>query len=72
MGFQQKEKEVIIILNLPTPSSRIMALYSTQALIEIRIRNLPVGKGSRRVMLTAWLPSMSRFPTKYGNLTSHK
>jgi hypothetical protein len=31
--------------NLPNPSSRTMALGSTQSLTEISIRNLPGGKG---------------------------
>jgi hypothetical protein len=30
--------------NLPNPSSRIMALVSTQPLTEMSIRNLPEGK----------------------------
>jgi hypothetical protein len=37
--------EVIGFFNLPNPSSRTMALKSTQPLIEMSIRNLPVGKG---------------------------
>jgi hypothetical protein len=32
------------ILNLPNPSSRTMALVSTQALTEMSTRNLPGGK----------------------------
>jgi hypothetical protein len=31
--------------NLPNPSSRIVALASTQPLTEMSIRNLPGGKG---------------------------
>jgi hypothetical protein len=31
--------------NLPNPSSRTMALGSTQPLTEMSTRNLPVGKG---------------------------
>jgi hypothetical protein len=31
--------------NLPNPSSRIMALGSTQTLTEMSTRNLPGGKG---------------------------
>jgi hypothetical protein len=34
-----------IILNLPNPSSRTIALESTQPLTETSTRNLPVGKG---------------------------
>jgi hypothetical protein len=37
--------EVIGFFNLPNPSSRTMALGSTQPLIEISTRNLPGGKG---------------------------
>jgi hypothetical protein len=37
--------EVIGIFNLPNPSSRPMALGSTQPLTEMSARNLPGGKG---------------------------
>jgi hypothetical protein len=37
--------EVIGFFNLPNPSSRIMALGSTQPLTEMSTRNLPGGKG---------------------------
>jgi hypothetical protein len=37
--------EVIGFFNLPNPSSRNMALGSTQHLTEISTRNLPGGKG---------------------------
>jgi hypothetical protein len=33
------------IFNLPNPSSRTMALRSTQSLTEMSTRNLPGGKG---------------------------
>jgi hypothetical protein len=36
--------EVMRILNLPTPSSRTMALESTQPLTEISTRDFPGGK----------------------------
>jgi hypothetical protein len=36
--------EVIGFLNLPNPSSRTMALVSTQLLTEMSTRNLPGGK----------------------------
>jgi hypothetical protein len=39
--------EVIIFFNLPNPSSRTMALGSTQPLTEISNRNLSGGKGGR-------------------------
>jgi hypothetical protein len=34
-----------IFFNLPNPSSRIMALWSTQPLTEMSTRNFPGGKG---------------------------
>jgi hypothetical protein len=37
--------EVIGFFNLPNPSSRIMALWSTQPLTELSSRNLPGGNG---------------------------
>jgi hypothetical protein len=37
--------EVIVFFNLPNPSSRTMALGSTQPLTEMITRNLPRGKG---------------------------
>jgi hypothetical protein len=37
--------EVIGFFNLPNPSSRTMALGSTQPLTEMSTRNLPAGKG---------------------------
>jgi hypothetical protein len=37
--------EVLGFFNLPNPSSRAMALGSTQPLIEISTRNLRAGKG---------------------------
>jgi hypothetical protein len=37
--------EVIEFFNWPNPSSRTMALGSTQPLIEMSTRNLPGGKG---------------------------
>jgi hypothetical protein len=49
--------EVIAFSNLPNPSSRIMALGSTQPLTEMSTRHLPVGKG--------------RPARKTGNLTAH-
>jgi hypothetical protein len=44
--------EVIAFLNWPNPSSRTMALGSTQPLTEMSIRNLPGGKGSPADNLT--------------------
>jgi hypothetical protein len=37
--------EAIGFFNLPDPSSRTVALASTQPLIEMRTKNLPGGKG---------------------------
>jgi hypothetical protein len=36
--------EVIVFLNLPNPSSRIVTLSSIQPLTEMSTRNLPAGK----------------------------
>jgi hypothetical protein len=45
--------------NLPDPSSRTMALGSTQPLTEMSTRKCPGGKGGRRVGLTTLSPSVS-------------
>jgi hypothetical protein len=53
--------------NLPNPSSRTMALGSTQPLTEISTRDLPRGKqGGRRVGLTTLPSSMSRMSENVG------
>jgi hypothetical protein len=44
MAAGSSPDEVIFFFNLPNPSSRTMALGSTQPLTEMRIRNLPGGK----------------------------
>jgi hypothetical protein len=54
--------------NLPNPSSRIMALRSTQRLTEISTRNLPGGKKrpAHRADNLAATPSMSRMSENAG------
>jgi hypothetical protein len=55
--------------NLPNPSSRSMALRSTQSLPEMSIRNVPGGvKDGRSVGLTNLPPSVSQLSRKCGNL----
>jgi hypothetical protein len=60
--------EVICLFNLHNPSSRAIALVSTQPLTEMSTRNLPGGKGSRRVYLTTSQPSVSRLSRKCGRI----
>jgi hypothetical protein len=48
------------IFNLPNPSSRSMALISTQPLTEMNTRNLPGVKSGQRVGLTTLPPSVSQ------------
>jgi hypothetical protein len=65
-----------IFLNLSNPSSRNVALGSTQTLTEMNTRNLPGGEGGakcgRLVRLTALLPSVSRLSREnMGASTSH-
>jgi hypothetical protein len=57
-------------LNLPNPSSRIMALGSTQPLTEMSTRNLPGGKKRPGVGLTTLPQSVSRISENVGASTS--
>jgi hypothetical protein len=70
----RSQVQVLMSLNFfnwPNPSSRTMALGSTQSLTEMSTRNISwmfLGvKGDRRVGLTT-LPSVSRLSRKCGNL----
>jgi hypothetical protein len=57
-----------IFFNLPNPSSRTMALVSTQPLTEMSTRNIPGGKEWPAKSLTTSPPSMSRLFIKCGSL----
>jgi hypothetical protein len=58
--------------NFPNPSSRTMALGSTQPLIEMSTRNFPGVKSGQHVGLTTLPPSMSRMFENVGASTSRK
>jgi hypothetical protein len=59
--------EVTGFFNSPNPSSRTMALGSTQRLTDMSARNLPEDKG-RPVRGADNLPSVSRLSRKCGSL----
>jgi hypothetical protein len=54
--------------NLSNPSSRTLALDSTQPLTEMSTKNLPGGKVRPARKVITLLPSVSRLSRKYGSL----
>jgi hypothetical protein len=56
------------VFNLPNPSSRTMALGSTQPLTEMSTRNLSGGKGRSGRKADKVTPVMSRFSRECGSL----
>jgi hypothetical protein len=60
--------EIIGFFNLPNPSSRTMALGSTQPLTEMSTRNLPGGKGRPTGRAHNFTVCASRLSRKCGSL----
>jgi hypothetical protein len=59
------------IFSLHNPSTRTMALESTQPLTEMSTSKFPGGKCGRRLGLTTLPPSVSRMSENVGASTSH-
>jgi hypothetical protein len=59
---------IFFFFNLPNPSSRTMALGSTQPLTEMSARNLPGGKGWPARRPDNLPPSVSQLSRKCGSL----
>jgi hypothetical protein len=71
--FAGSSSDKVDSFNLPNPSSRTMAMGSTQPLTEMSTKNLPGRiKGGQHVRLTNSLPSVSRLSREnVGASTSH-
>jgi hypothetical protein len=63
--------DAVDFFNLPNPSSRTMALGSTQSLTGMSTWKFPGDKGRRRVGLTTLPPSVNRMSENVGASASH-